>query len=348
MIALLLVVFAADATVPRTPPPALTRDAALQAQHDGYIRYLIAHPELAAVEGAWWSRMRDAGYHYAERAFDESLLGDVAAETRFDRYYDRLYADADAKQIAESLARIEFSPGDLAPLFSEAMRDLRADPGAALAQLQADPESEIPDALAPMLGYLSENPSVLNELVNGLQGITGSPVNLAEIAPWWAQSAQTTGGTGAAYAGLTTAFVQEPEAFWDWHRRNLALAADAQARDWIRYWHRQVRRTPGLANTYYAWLATRADPARAPKRVSPEALDWPPKTAPPELAPLPTTLPQPNAATSARPGSRLSVPRAARPTVARPTRPSATSQRSTSSVARPTPPTPPARPSARK
>ena len=336
---------AAEANVPRIPPPTLTQDSELRAQHDGYLQYLAAHPDFAEAEKAWWALERDPAFRAADLAFDESLQQDIEAQTKFDRYYDRLHADATAKGHVDALSRMAFDPGDLLPIFSDVLRD----PRAALEQLQGTVTGDIPDALAPMLDYLGEHPEVLNELAGSVQGLLNDPLSAARVTPWWTQAAQTAQGAGAAYAALTRYFAQRPEAFWDWHRRNLALAADAQARDWIRYWHRKVRRTPGLAGPYYAWLETHLEldtPHRQHASTTSQKVDaWPPKTAPPELAPIAVAIPGDlDAAPGIETGTRPNTPRPTRFQVQRPTRPTS---RATGRIARPTPPTPPTRPSAR-
>lgn len=115
-------------------------------------------------------------------------------------------------------------------------------------------------------------------------------------APLGAPDAVGFGDTaaGVAWRALEEHFRAYPHRFQIWEDRHLALAADAQAREWIRYWQRRIWRVQDLGVAYLAYLQRmrrRPEEAQAAERrwnaqFGP-APDWPPKAAPPTLPPLP-------------------------------------------------------------
>ncbi len=98
---------------------------------------------------------------------------------------------------------------------------------------------------------------------------------------------------GAAWRALEEHFRAYPHRLAIWRDRHKALAADAQARTWIRWWHCRIRRTPELGVAYLAYLQrVRRQPEEAhatERRWAAQfgpAPEWPPKAAPPALSPV--------------------------------------------------------------
>jgi len=129
--------------------------------------------------------------------------------------------------------------------------------------------------------------------------------------------------SGAAWRALEEHFRAYPHRALIWRDRHLALAADAQAREWIRYWQRRIWRAPDLGIAYLAYLQRmrrRPEEAHAAERrwtaqFGP-APDWPPKTAPPTLSPLSEDAAFPSDRERLMP-ARPRVDRPARPTMPR-------------------------------
>lgn len=275
--------------------------------HRGYLRYLADHPGIARAEEAWLELNMQTGFAAADRVFDETLNDHPEAQRLFDQFYDQLARDQDLRRAVESIQRVELTEkaagpsraaNDAAPApFSAALQYLRAHPDTGLRFLE-NPQrvKPTPDALLPLLDHFKQHPEILQELSSAFQQISDNPLAQLRLFPWWKQISGLDEQSQAAYETLLAEFLQHPNHFWIWHQRYLALAADVQARAWIRYWHRQVRRTPGLGDNhaYLAYLQKmRRQPesaARAEKRWAgafgpPPA--WPPKESPPLLSYLP-------------------------------------------------------------
>lgn len=289
----------------------LEKDPDLLRHHRGYLQYLRLQPKLNAAEEAWLELRLQTDFDYADRTFDEALNADIAAQALFDQFYDQLARDMPLQGAVDALQRLQLSEkprrtldlpqAPTPPSFSDAIEFLRAHPDASMRFLQ-NPErfNPLPDALGPLLKHFDVNPGVLKELQDAFQTISGNPLAQVRIMPWWQNLAAFNTKYNGAYRLLTTEFEKHPNHFWAWHQRQLLLANDAQARDWIRYWHRRIRRTPALAkDTAYlrSLQLLRRQPETAArleqdwaKRFGPPA-PWPPKESPPTLSPLQDTTP---------------------------------------------------------
>lgn len=315
---------------------ALSADAALLEQHRGYLAYLDAHPAFAQAESNYLELATLPSVYPRLVQFDESLQRDPAAELQFDRFYDRLVRQPDLRGAVDQLQRIEFGQRDGGDAFAKAMAFLRANPDTAMRFLQRPGAvSPTPDALYPMLNYFHSRPELMAELGGAFDKFVRQPEASTDAVPWFGQvfkQAET----------FTPPLLESPNRYWAWHQRNLALAADAQARAWTRYWYRLSRRTEGLGYAYLQYLKQlREQPARAHEAEARWAVQaehlpvWPPAPAPPELpklddaakdAPAPRTYEN-------RPGR---PERPERPEVARPPVPARPEM--------PVPPTKPTRP----
>lgn len=275
---------------------ALQPDKELLPNHRGYLSFLKKNPAIARAEDAWLDLTLLLQFESLARDFDEALQRDAEAETLFDRYYDQSARDEALRNSVERLQRAEFGKAKKATYaeqpFSAALDYLRANPDLAMRFLQGPEQVKpAPRALYPYLDHFKEHPELLKELLDAFQGITGNPLAQTRLFPWWQAIANFNLRSGGAYSRLTSHFLAQPQRFWVWHQHNLALAADAHARTWIRYWHRKVRRIPSLETDYnryldllrkYPELGDRAE-QRWTKEIGP-APEWPPKENPPLLA----------------------------------------------------------------
>jgi len=284
----------------------IENDSQLLECHRGYLGYLENNPVLRDAEEAWQELNVLAQIRQLVRDFDEALQKDVRAQTLFDQYYDQLARDDTLRASVDALQRAEFAQGKIrssarAPadgqpllpgdLFGEGMAYLRANPDTAMRFLQ-NPRAvkPAPDALYPLLGHFEDRPELLTELLEAFQGLTGNPLSYTRVFPWWNETFAFDLRSAGAYGRLYAALKAHPNRFWIWHHDNLALAADAQTRSWIRYWFRKVRRTPALAEDYAAYLqhlrkhpeAAEQTRQRWNQQYGPAAA-WPPKAAPPSL-----------------------------------------------------------------
>jgi hypothetical protein len=212
-----------------TVETALEKDLSSLGHHRGYIEFLASNPAMARAEEAWQELSLQPEFAAADRAFDEALNRDPAAQALFDQFYDHFEA----------------------------------------------------------------HPELLPELAETFEQITGNPLAQLRVSPWWQQWSAFDARNNGVYRALLEDFAQRPTHFRVWHQRQLALAADVQARAWIRYWHRRVRRVPALSsdNAYLRYLQSlRKQPesaARAESRWMKEhgpSAPWPPKEAPPLLS----------------------------------------------------------------
>jgi hypothetical protein len=300
---------------------ALAADESALQQHRGFLAYLDAHPDFAQAEMNYLALATLPSVYPRLVQFEESLQRDPAAELQFDRYYDRLARQPALRGAVEQLQRIEFGQRDGGDAFGQAMAYLRANPDTALRFLQRPGAvSPTPDALYPVVGYLQSRPELRAELGGALEGFLQQPDATTDVVPWFGKVLQQ----GAA---LTPPLIDSPNRHWAWHQRNLAQAADAQARAWTRHWYRVTRRTSGLGYAYLQYLRQlREQPTRAraaEARWIAEAGEvpaWPPAPAPPELPVLKDAA---SDVPAARTGDgRVQRPeKPARPEVKRPPRP---------------------------
>lgn len=368
---------------------ALETSTALLEAHRGYVAYLEDHGGVATAEQAWLDLNTLAQFRPLASAFDEALHQDPAAQTLFDQYYDQIARDPGLRASVDALQRSEFgmgkpglssrrqrgaaaSPseaveeqlrlpipplgsqaGATPDLFSSAFNYLRANPDEALRFFENPRRLKpIPRSLYPLLGHFEGHPELLEELLGSFRAVTANPLAHTRVFPWWQAAAAPGQGTAEAYAQLTAHFLNRPHHFWVWHQRNIALADDAHARTWIRHWHREVRRAPGLVGAYERYLyeryrdpaQTHATEARWQTQFGP-APTWPPKHAPPVL---PRLKPRRPAAATPRDGIRRpsymrpEKPHIEKPTITRPTKPTMPSM--PTMPTRPQKPAPPPRP----
>ena len=268
----------------------LTANEELRTHHRGYRHYLLANLKLAAAELAWLDVTQVSSIRTVEMTFDEALNDDPAAQRLADQFYDQLARDLPLRNAVETLQRTEFGQGRLGPLFSDAMKYFRANPDNAIRFLQNPQLLEaLPQALAPILKKIGGRPEILEELQGALEDVTDLPIAHTRVFPWWTTLGPFDEKHGGAYSNLAAHFAKYPHRFWPWHQRNIALAGDAQARDWIRYWHRKIRRTAGFGNDYMTFIHARLKEEARPVvegKAQKSLLDWPPKAAPPVLPSL--------------------------------------------------------------
>lgn len=263
----------------------------LLTQHRGYWSFLKRNPATARAEEAWSELTSLASVDALTRDLDEALHSDARAQMLLDQFYDELARNDDLRCPVEMLQRTEFAQKNIRELFGPALGYLRAHPDLAM-RFFKDPRrvKPAPEALYPMLDHMDAHPELLAELLESFQGIVDNPAAHTRVFPWWQALSGFDQASGGAYSRLSAHFMRYPHRFWVWHERNLALAKDAHARTWIRYWHRRVRRCPELDTGYGAYLQfLRKHPETAQQtgqrwnqRFGPPP-PWPPKEAPPVL-----------------------------------------------------------------
>jgi hypothetical protein len=347
-----------DQGLPARVEAALERSPELLKMHRGYLDYLKAHPDVAAAEKNWNDQIRFSEFGALTRSFDEALNSDPEAEALYNRHFDHLREDASLRDAIEKLNRNELAalkhktpprsekPGAARaepPSMADALDFLNAHPDVALPFLQ-NPGAAMtptPEALNPYLNSFAAHPEWLKGMRDAFKSLNEQPEAQARVLPWYGALNQSHPAVRAAYTALRQQFARQPSQFQAWSQRELALASDAQARNWIRYWHRKVRRIPDLAGGYERYLHTileklpQQEATEARLRKPPDATpEWPPKEAPPRLPdyhpPTKTASPKNHA-----PGE-IAIPEIhhpVHPTVPHPQRPTP-----------PTPPTPRERP----
>lgn len=304
----------------------LGEDQALLAQHRGYVSWLAAHANTAAREDAWVGLMTLLTFRDFAAPFDEALVRSPVAAHAYDTFYTHLAANPEDRTRVERLARVVMEVPENLPGRQAALTWLQANPETARRYLQ-DPMlvTPIPEALSPLRNAAREFPDWWGLLGEAFEAVEEAPEAYARIVPWWRQALKVDDDHTAAYTNLVLHFAAYPNRFWVWHRREVALAEDAQARNWIRYWHRLLRRSEVDLRAYYQALRGMDVMAIAATYEEGERA-WPPKTDPPALGPLrkfqtrDTTRP----VEPTRPGVERPATRGpARPSIAYPDRPAA-------------------------
>lgn len=285
----------ADTKLAHRVEQALKKDPELLREHRGYLVYLQANPSMARAEEAWLDLTLFTEVNRLNTEFDEALQKDVEAQALFDQFYDQLGRDPSLRTAMESLQRMEFSEAKPAKHakqpFSEALDTLKANPDMAMRFLRnPDQVKPTPKALASYLDHFKDYPELLTELLDAFNGLTSNPLAQTRVFPWWQSLSAFDTRSGGAYSRLMGYFLHEPRHFWVWHQRHIEWAKDAQARTWIRYWHRAIHRNPALHDEYYRYLrllrqypeaGTNTERLWAPQYGP--APSWPPKENPPLL-----------------------------------------------------------------
>lgn len=298
-IAVILLILATDAPEPALIPHSLAgrveqtlaAELELLGHHRGYLAYLDKHEAFARAEQSWRQAALLSEVRPLARRFDESLARNPEAEALFDRFYDALAQDRPLREAVEQLQRFEFEHADWTRKFNPALEYLRAHPGVAQRLLRR-PRGDfaLPQVLRNLPAELRNQPDLLGALREAYGAFAENPAFLTRALPWWQMRYGMSESVAEPAGALTAMFLQRPHRFWLWHQRNLALAGDAQARGWIRYWFRRVRREPGLADDYPLYLHYLRQRPEQRKHVelkwqrefgAPPA--WPPASAPPPL-----------------------------------------------------------------
>ena len=191
----------------------------------------------------------------------------------------------------DDLHRFEFAHRSSQDTWGAVLAHLRAEPDNAMTFLE-NPRwvKPIPEVLQPLADAARKGEPAVERLRADFQTLHNNAEVHLRVIPWWNTAYSAANPVGTAFAGLSAHFRQFPHRFWVWHRRELALADQPEARAWIRHWHRLVRRTDGLDGAYWAYLdALRRQPElgeAAEKRWQNEhgeTLPWPPEGSPSTL-----------------------------------------------------------------
>ncbi|MFO7975627.1 MAG: hypothetical protein R6V12_13435 [Candidatus Hydrogenedentota bacterium] len=317
---------------------ALENNPKLLQQHRGYLAWLEKHPSIATAEDAFTSLMPTRGFSAAFIRFDEALVRYPDVAHRMDTYYSFLVRDSAARTAVDDLHRFELARRGTRETWGPALAYLRAHPDKALTFLE-NPRwvKPLPEALAPLAEAARKKKPLVERLQTDFQTLHDNAQVHLRVFPWWKTAYDAESSVEKAFGYLNTHFSEYPHRFWVWHRRELALAHEPDARAWLRHWHRLVRRTDGLDRAYWIYLdRLRRQPelrevAERRWRNEYEPLPaWPPDRQPPKLSPLWT--PEEDKPTAKRPDP-VEIEKPARPDMPR-----------TDDFPRPTPPEKPVRP----
>ncbi len=290
----------------------LRGNAELATGHAGYWSALQARPEWLELEAVYWELLRTSDLGPLLVQADEWLLANDEKQALFDSAYETLAKSDDLRRAFEQFERgLLTMRGDIRQWLG-AGDYLQGNPAEALKYLSGITDQiTLPEPLKPyaLELYDEKNWSSLRE---PLQQMLNSATEAAPVLEWW-KSVSESAGDGEPLTRLSLHFLQRPNRFWAWHRRELALAQDPALRDWVRWWHRELRRRPIPYEGYLRYLGAvrlgQETPPAAPK------VAWPPLGPTPELKPLSKSrIPEPKI-----PGAQ--APGIARPEVSQPTAP---------------------------
>ncbi|MBI2435091.1 MAG: hypothetical protein HYV26_19720 [Candidatus Hydrogenedentes bacterium] len=300
---LVVVTLAAPAVipVPAAPPATAEVEAFLGAHpeflhhHTGYLIHVQTHPALASVEPDWWSLNSFSEFYTRVAQFDEALAQDENAQRAFDAFYSELARDGELKDAIGALQDLELADPSPARALQTALQYFRLHPEVALRALERAAGLEsLNHVVQPLREYAEQHPEAVGHLRDAFRTLAATPQVQERLAPWWAfvESSAAT-----PYRDLLDYFVQHPAQFSVWHQRNLALAADPHAAEWIRWWERRVRRKPQLERGYFAYLAATVGENKAAAGPAGDsgktvAEHWPRAGSPPPLPALPPVLPE--------------------------------------------------------
>jgi hypothetical protein len=277
----------ADNAPVRTVEDLFQRDTDLGRMHRGYLWFLDSGTELASAEEALNAQSGLMRFRMLSAAFDDALDRNREAQKQFDDYCRAL---ADNKTLAarvDGLYRLQFSRPELRD--GQVMGYLRAHPDDAMVFLKNPAElAPVPEPLYRVLPMLKQHPDLRDALRETFGAIADEAAAHVHVFPWWATADAPGGEVAESYRQLESHFAVHQRDFWVWHKFNVAAARNVVIRDWLRYWHRRVRRNPELTANYPRYLAQVRESAALRKKPVNKSLEpWPPDAPPPELLPIP-------------------------------------------------------------
>lgn len=348
--ALCLLLGAIDGTTSPLPPESLSHIipeslTRLLAQHpewavhhQGYLKELARRPDLAETETAWWQASGNRELRNLAARFEEALANDNTAQYRFNGYFESLNRSPELRQAVENLVRTELAHVRDHPALSGALQFLRANSDIALRFLENPRQVRpLPEPLEPAYAAFEAEPRWTRSLFEAYDRIAQFPDAHLTVFPWWRQQAALENAGQDGNANLDAALYGHSQQYWLWHLRNLNLANHEEVAPWIRYWNRLIQRDTDLAREYGPFITRliqnpellREHLASLQESGPAGSAPWPPKTAPPTLAPLHIHDPIEQAKSKIQ---RPTIDRPERPTIERP------------SVGKPTRPESPQRP----
>jgi len=256
-------------------------DDELKRAHMGYWSALETRPEWREQEAVWWNVAGTQDLGPLLIRADELLQRIPEAQARYDQYYETLAGDPSLQETVEQFERGALKARGRPQDWLGALHYFRTNPEAALSYLGGvTADSELPERLKPYAVPLM-NVRSWNGLRDPLAKILGAPAGKAELVAWWKEAELLDAAHDGVFSQLAAHFLQHPNRFWALHRRELALAANPQLRDWTRWWHRRIRREPEPYRDYLRYLgAMRMGQETAPPA---SGKPWPPDEIPPAL-----------------------------------------------------------------
>ncbi|MDQ1257445.1 MAG: hypothetical protein QG656_2050 [Candidatus Hydrogenedentes bacterium] len=269
---------------------------ALLENHEGYLRFLRSGSGTAAAERAYLEPSTLLAFDQAASAFDEALLASPKIQALQDRFYKALAGDTPLREAVDALYRWELGQAHDRDILTPALFGLRAQPDLAIDLLQSPFRSEAPaDAARGMpvssielrkaLRVIKSDPVRQQELLTLFTALHELPLAHTEVFPWWQAVANSEDAAAQAYRDFHAYLVAHAGQFWVVHRHEVALAGDPHMLDWLRYWRRLIRRTPGLGQDYAAYVKRAIEQPEADSAA--DAKPWPPTEPSPALSPIP-------------------------------------------------------------
>lgn len=286
----------------------LLNDRELAFHHSGYLSYLFGRPDWEAAEAAYAAMQRSSRLHPLLAAFDEALLNSPRADIAYSSFQTILNERPELRGGVEAIEDTE-----LQWTMERLNRVIGSTQTADL-----DPLARLQDLLGP-------------DAEMAIRNLGTAPTARRRLEPWWQiQYEGGDRGAGRAYRDLVAALRETPGGLAAWRKREALMTSESKDADWVRYWHRRVRRSKDLGARYYDYLAAiRERPGLLDERQQAfrkivAGRSWPPPGKPPRLEGAETALePRPRADTDRR--RTPSVDRTTRPTgtnrPVRPTRP---------------------------
>jgi len=276
---------------------ALLADKELAFHHSGYLSYWFGRPDWEEAEAGYTAMARSSRLYPLLVAFDEALLGSMRAD---EAYRSFQMIQVERPELRDGVEALEDT--GLHWTMDRLNRVIGSTQTADL-----DPVTRLQELLGP-------------ESELAIRNLGTDPSARRRLEPWWRfQYDAGDRGAGRAYTELVAALRETPGGLTAWRKREALLAGDPDGADWVRYWHRRVRREKDLGARYYDYLSAiqerpdLQDERQQDFRKIAGARSWPPVGNPPRLSEIEgANVPRP----------RGDLDRRRTPSVDRPTSPS--------------------------
>ncbi len=256
--------------------------------HCGYIGFLKRHPAIADGEAAYSELSNLLAFREVTVEFDEALADNPDVQSKFDRYCEALAQDEAFRSTVNGLLRCQLDDWGKDKPVLRAIEQLLADVDRAIEFLRS-PENTLLDSeptLRPLRDAIENEPEFGESLLKPLLTLDAQFPERGDAFAWWEAVADADKDVSGSYRRLKSYLCRHKHQFWVWRRRQVLLAGQPHARNWIRYWRRSVRRVPKLAGCYDRYLRVLRERPDLNQGLCADHSDteWPPEVEPPELA----------------------------------------------------------------